>query len=300
MLSWLIIFGAFLLGLPAQRSRRAGRGRDLLWIVNYWGVLPALVFSTFLAYSFDRTLLVAIVAVIASSWALLGLSYVYSRIVSDERDEVGALTLGAAFGNTGFIGYPLAQLVFGHTGLNLAVVYDQLAFGIPMTSVSPVLARLHGRRPRPETLPARLRTIVLNPPLWALIAALSLRAGGVQIGAVHDLETVCARLIGPLGFLMLGMSLPLEAIEHAGGELARALGAIVIRLGVAPLMLLGIGAAIGAHIPSTFYLVAASPTAFHVLVLARLYDMRPALLRLLIVGSTAPVLIGAAIASRFV
>ncbi|MGZ4383489.1 MAG: AEC family transporter [Gaiellaceae bacterium] len=300
MLSWLIILAAFLLGLLAQRSSLAGRGRDLLWIVNFWGVLPALVFSTFLTYSFDRTLLIAVVAVVGSSWTLLLLSYLYARVVSKERDEVGALTLGAAFGNTGFVGYPLAQLVFGHTGLNLAVVYDQLAFGVPMTSVTPILARLHGRRPGVETLLARLRLILLNPPLWALIAALSLRAGGVQIGAVHDLETICAKLIGPLGFLMLGLSLPLEAIEHAGDEVARAAGAIAIRQGAAPLLLLGLALTIGAHVPATFYLVAASPTAFHVLVLARLYDMRPALLRLLIVASTVPVVLGAAIASRFV
>ncbi len=300
MISWLIIFAAFLLGRLAQRSRSAGRARDLLWVVNFWGVLPALVFSTFLTYHFDHALLVAIVAVVVSSWAVLGLSYLYSRVVSERRDEVGALTLGAAFGNTGFIGYPLAQLVFGHTGLSLAVVYDQLAFGIPMTSVSPVLARLHGLRPGVETLRARLRLIVLNPPLWALIAALALRWGGVQIAAVDTLESVCAKLVGPLGFLMLGLSLPLEAIEHAAGELARAFGAILLRLGAAPLMLLGVGAAIGAHIPSTFYLVAATPTAFHVLVLARLYDMRPALMRLLIVASTVPMVLGVAIASRLV
>jgi predicted permease len=300
MLSWLVIFAAFLLGLLAQRSRGAGRSRNLLWIANFWGVLPALVFSTFLTYSFDHALLVAVVAVVVSSWGLLALSYLYARIVSESRDEVGALTMGAAFGNTGFIGYPLAQLVFGHTGLNLAVVYDQLAFGIPMTSVSPVLARLHGRRPGVETLRARLRLVVLNPPLWALLVALSLRWAGVEVSGVHDLETVCAKLIGPLGFLMLGLSLPLEAIEHAYGELARAFGAIAIRLGGSPLLLLGVGTALGAHIPSAFYLVAATPTAFHLLVLARLYDMRPALLRLLIVASTLPMVIGWAIASRFV
>jgi predicted permease len=46
------------------------------------------------------------------------------------------------------------------------------------------------------------------------------------------------------------------------------------------------GAAFGADIPTAFYLCAAMPCAFHPMILARVFDVRPQLMRLLVVGST--------------
>jgi predicted permease len=70
---------------------------------------------------------------------------------------------------------------------------------------------------------------------------------------------------------------------------------LAIKLGVSPLVLFLCGRALGAHIPATFYLMAAMPAAFHLLVLARVYDLRPALMRLIVVGSTVPSVIAVAI-----
>ena len=61
-----------------------------------------------------------------------------------------------------------------------------------------------------------------------------------------------------------------------------------IRFAVAPLALYGLGWAIGAEIPSAFLLGAAMPSAFHLLILARVFDLRPHLMRLLVLGSTVP------------
>jgi predicted permease len=67
---------------------------------------------------------------------------------------------------------------------------------------------------------------------------------------------------------------------------------LVIRFGLSPLVLLVCGRIAGAHIPPVFYLMAAMPVAFHLLVLARVYDLRPALVRLLVVSSTVPAVVG--------
>jgi predicted permease len=61
------------------------------------------------------------------------------------------------------------------------------------------------------------------------------------------------------------------------------------------LLLFACGRALGADIPGTFYLMAAMPAAFHLLVLARVYDVRPALVRLLVVGSTVPAVVAVAL-----
>ncbi len=288
---------ALVVGLFLQRLRSEERVRDWIWNVSFWLVIPVLVFATFLTVSLTSRLGLAIAAVIASTYLLFGLSHLYARLVTKERDERGALTLAGTVGNTGFIGYPLAQLAFGHSGLTQAVVYDQLSFGVPMSSISVVVGRLFGKRSVDTSGRSRLAVVLLNPPLWALIAALSLRAAGVHIPRIGTVENAAAALIGPLGFLMLGVSLPLEQVEHDLIEVARAIGAMALKIGAGPLILFAIGTALGAHIPSTFYLLAAMPPAFHLLTIARVYDMRPALMRLMVVAATIPVVVAVVIGS---
>lgn len=289
MLKLALLLVALLIGLLLQRLRSQERLRDLIWIFSFWLVIPVLVFATFLSFPLDRKLGLAVAVAIASTWTLLALSFFYARLVTNERDEQGALMLAGAVGNTGFIGYPLAQLVFGQHGLSLAVVYDQLAFGVPMSSVSVVVGRLFGRRSVDTGARSRLAAVLLNPPLWALAVALVLRALGVHIPHIHSVENGAAAVVGPMGFLMLGISLPLEQVEHDLLEVARATGAMALKVGAGPLILFLLGRAIGAHIPSTFYLLAAMPPAFHLLTIARVFDMRPALMRLMVVAATIPV-----------
>jgi predicted permease len=166
-----------------------------------------------------------------------------------------------------------------------------------MSSISVVVGRLFGTRSVDTSGRSRLAVVLLNPPLWALIAALSLRAAGVHIPRIGTVENAAAALIGPLGFLMLGVSLPLEQVEHDLIEVARAIGAMALKIGAGPLILFAIGTALGAHIPSTFYLLAAMPPAFHLLTIARVYDMRPALMRLMVVAATIPVVVAVVIGS---
>jgi len=297
MLKLALLLVALVAGLLLQRLRSQERLRDLIWIFSFWVVIPVLVFATFLSFPLDRKVGVAVAAVIASTWTLVLLSHLYARLVTPERDEQGALTLAGAVGNTGFIGYPLAQLVFGHQGLSQAVVYDQLSFGVPMSSLSVVVARLFGRRKVDAEGRSRLAAVLLNPPLWALAAALLLRGIGVHIPHIHSVENAAAAVVGPMGFLMLGISLPLEQVEYELLEVARATGAIALKIGAGPLILFVLGRAIGAHIPPTFYLLAAMPPAFHLLTIARVYDMRPALMRLMVVAGTIPVIVAVVVGS---
>ena len=80
------------------------------------------VFYAFSTVGVDRDLGLALGAAVAASWLVLGLSYGYAIAVTDERAERGALTLAAAFPNTGFVGFPLAQIALGNPGLALMVV----------------------------------------------------------------------------------------------------------------------------------------------------------------------------------
>ena len=295
MLLQLALFAAsFAVGLVLQLRGAEDRLRELAWIAMFWTVTPLIVLVAFLRLSLDGRLLRALAAAVLAGWLVVGLSYAYAYAVARESDERGALVLGSAFGNTAYIGYPLAHLAYGPAGFTLAVLYDRLVLIFPMTSVSTVIARLHGRRSVDVAGDRRLRAILLNPPAWALVVAVALRLAGVH-PRLNTANDVLAYAISALGFLLLGLALPLERIEHEATEVARAAGALAIKFGVSPLVLYLCGRALGAHIPGVFYLMAAMPAAFLLLVLARVYDLRPALMRLIVVGSTVPGVIGVSI-----
>ena len=127
----LLLLLFLLLGAAVQLAGAPPRLRDVVWIAFFWTFSPVLVFVTFLTVDLDEGLGRALAAAILASW-LVGLAgYGYARLVTSERDERGALTLAAGFGNTGFVGFPLAQLAFGADGLRLAVLYDRLSWLLP-------------------------------------------------------------------------------------------------------------------------------------------------------------------------
>ncbi|MGI8606506.1 MAG: AEC family transporter, partial [Gaiellaceae bacterium] len=111
------------------------------------------------------------------------------------------------------------------------------------------------------------------------------RRGGRRRGAARALG---GAVVGPARFFLLGLALPLERPAHEPAELRRAAGVLAIRFAVAPLTLYGLGRAFGAEIPSAFLIGAAMPSAFHLLILARVFELRPHLMRLLVLGSTVP------------
>jgi predicted permease len=290
----LVLFFSFLaVGLAWQLAGAGDNVRRWAWLASFWVLTPAVVFVTFSRLQLHRELLLALAAAVLAGWAVIALSGLYAFAVAREQDERGALLLGSSFGNTAFLGYPLAQLAFGHPAFALAVLYDRVGLLFPPTSISTVIARFFGRRVDVGS-DSRLRAILLNPPAWALVLALALRAAGIHVptGGLND---TLARIFGPFGFLLLGLALPLHRIEHRRDEVGRATGAMAIRCGLSPLMLFASGRLLGAEIPNAFYLCAAMPTGFHLLVLARVYDLRPDLMRLIVVGSTVPAVIAVSV-----
>ena len=282
----LLVFLA--VGYAVQLAGAPARLRDVVWVLFFWTFSPVLVFVAFLTVDLDEGLGRALGAAILASWLVALCGYGYARLVAGERDERGALTLAAGFGNTGFVGFPLAQLAYGADGLALAVLYDRLSWLVPASSVSTAIARVHGRREVEVSRQHRLRAVLANPPLHAFWLALLLRAAGVEIPATDAAQDVVGAVIGPYGFFLLGLSLTFARVPRPPEELRRAAGAVAIRFAGGPLALLATGALLGADVPGVFYLLAGMPSAFHLLVLARVYEVRPALMNRIVVGTTIP------------
>ncbi|MGH2997161.1 MAG: AEC family transporter, partial [Gaiellaceae bacterium] len=237
ILAVALLTAFFAFGLAVQRHAPSAVLRERLWAAYFWTITPALVFTAFSTIEFDRELGLALAAAILASWLVILAGFSYAAAVTSARDERGAIALGAGFPNTGFVGYPLAQLALGSDGLVLMVLYDRLAWLVPSTAISTTIARLHGLREPPRTTTGRLRAVLVNPPLLAAVVAIGLRLAGIDAGALAEpLGRVAAEIVGPAGFFLLGLVLPLEPPAHDVPELRKAAGVLAIRFAVAPLV----------------------------------------------------------------
>ncbi len=288
------------LGLAAGISlqRRAPNPQRLsyvLFLATFWVTSPLVVFFAYTTLTLDTRLLAAMALVVASSWLVLGLGAGAARLAGRDPAERGAMILAAALGNTGFVGYPLAVLAFGPPGLALAVVYSEFQFLIPVIAVSVGVARRFAGpgacAPGASGLRTMLRGWLINPPVVAGVLAVGLRLAGADLrAAVEPLGPAAALAIGLFGFVQVGLAAPLERLAHTVADLGRALLILSVRSVAAPLVLLGLGRLAGIDIPGVFLLLAATPVAFHTIVLARVYALDGALLRLLVAVSTPTVI----------
>jgi predicted permease len=290
----LALAACAVLGVVLQRHRQGDRLRTVAWWTSFAGLAPFLVVAAFLTIDLHRGLVLAIVAAIAASWIVLGLAYPLAHRLGRSRDERGCLALAASFGNTGYLGVPLTLLAFGPAAVPFAVLYDRLGWGFPPTAISTVIARTHGAAG--DAGGGRwLRAVVLNPPAAALVLAVVLRAWLGESPGIEPYRDVAAYAVGPLGFLLLGLSVSLERVRLTRHETLAGTAAIAIKVIAGPLVLLAFDRMLGADVPDAFYLSAAVPGAFHLLVLARVYDLRPVLMRAMVVVSSLVAAVAVAI-----
>lgn len=302
VIGWTV---CLVLGLYLQRRLRdAGRLSHILFAVMFWVTEPVLVFFAYTTVRFDARLLAVGAIVVTSSWLVLGLGVACGAISSRDNRERGAVALGSAVGNTSYVGYPLAITVFGPAGLALAVVYSEFQFLIPALAVQRGVARHYagpGSRAQSEPgLWSLLYSWLLNPLVASGIAALAFHYSGIDLRhVVAPLGPPAGLATGMFGFFQLGLATPLERLAHRLAYLAPAAATLTLRCAVAPLLLLGLARATGVHMPGVCLLLAATPVAFNPIILARVYDLDSAMLRMVVVVST-PVWIIAVLIGHYV
>ena len=285
-------------GIALQRRLRdPRRASHILFLIVIWIAAPLVVIYAYTTVVIQVQLLAAFAAAIAASWLTLLIGMVWGRLAGRQRRECAIMAFATGMGNTGSVGFPLATIVFGGPGLALAVIYAEFQFLIPVDAVVLGLGRHYaGPRSRGAAAPGLRRLIrswLLNPPVVAGAAAVALRLLGVDISdLVAPFGPAMGVAIGLLGFVQLGLATPLTPLAHDRAELWRALVTLVLRCGLAPLILFAMGWLAGVHIPGVFLLLAAMPVAFNTMVVAAVFDLDAELARLLIAVSTPLVIAG--------
>jgi predicted permease len=293
----LLLALSFVAGLMLQRHPARERLLAALWFVSFYVLGPVTALYAFSVLPLERKTVLLAALVTGTLWCTLCVAYLYGFVAGRNLRERATLALPIAFWNTGYVGYVIARMFWGQHGFALMVFFDQVGYVVPAVVISTAIANSHGTadgRPVGRTVARRL---LLNPPVAGVAAGLALRLAGYPLPHVDELGRVLGSSVGPFGFLLLGLALPLSGVALARGELHRGLAALAVRYSAAPLLLLLWGRLLGVAVPPVFYLAALTPAASHLLVLARVFSLRPALMRLLVIGSTALTLGGVACAS---
>ena len=196
--------------------------------------LPALIFTTVQRAELEWSL--ATLPALAWFIVFVGLAIAWglTRALKLSGPQAGAFMLAAVFGNTAYMGYPVAVALLGDAGLVRAVFYDIFGNTAAVITVGTLIAtRLgeHGAEVNP------VREVVTFPPFIALAAALALHSVTVPI-VVGDWLEALGTLVVPMIMVSVGLSLRPAALRD---HLPKVAAISVVKLVVLPLVALTVG-----------------------------------------------------------
>lgn len=221
--------------LRATGIVHSGDARPLNAVIIYAG-LPAFIFRAV----HGAVLAPQLAGVVAVAWAVCGamllLGWAGARALRLPREVAGGFILATAWANTGFIGYPVTEAVFGKSALPAVVFSDVFGTVFSILVFGVLIAQHYGAaEDAPKVNP--LKEIVTFPAVLALFAALALRSVEILAPLSHGIDLL-ANMVAPLIMLSVGIALR----PHSVAKYATALALLaVLRLVVAPALALAFG-----------------------------------------------------------
>ncbi|WP_226004969.1 AEC family transporter [Natrinema salinisoli] len=227
---------------------------------------PALVFHSLAVTELEAaTLLRVTIGIVAFTGIMWAIAELAGRAVGEEEPALSALVLVAIFCNSGNLGIPVSDFAFGEVGRQTAVLFLSVqsvlmyTVGVYVASRSSGSAGLEG-----------VRRVFYIPLVYAVIAALLARAVDIvppaDTAAMETLQLVGDASI-PLMLLILGIQL---ARADTASAVSRAWPATALKMGVAPLVGLGVALLVGFEnqtVARVFVLETAMPAAVTPLIL---------------------------------
>lgn len=137
------------------------------------------------------------------TWLLFGL---LGKRLGWKRNTIGCLIICGGLSNTGFVGYPIIEALYGTEGLKLAVLVDQPGSFIVVSSLAIIVASVYGE----EKMRKRdiSKKIVLFPPFLFFLIAASLNLAHIEVtGVAQKILESFAVTLTPIALIAVGMQL---------------------------------------------------------------------------------------------
>ncbi|GAB3006922.1 AEC family transporter [uncultured Cyclobacterium sp.] len=213
MANILIVITSILIGLILQKVRNFPvEAPKALNAYLIYVVLPAvsLLHISKLNLGLELLLPVSVGWIIFTiTWILFG--YLGKRFGWDNK-TIGCLIICGGLSNTGFIGYPVIEAIYGAEGLKIAVLIDQTGSFLVVSSLAIIVASLYGS----EKMRKRdiSKQMLLFPPFLFFILALLLNIFQIEIRGVVEkvLESFSATLT-PIALIAVGLQIKIKVSD---------------------------------------------------------------------------------------
>ena len=236
------VFALIACGFAAGKLKWLGpQSTEALNRFVFMFALPALLIrsiarapvSDILNGNFLAAFIIGMIAV----WVLSGL---LSRLLYRESLEDGAIrAVNATYGNTGYLGIPLAATVFGQAAIvpaSMTVAVNAILI-IPMAAILIEVSRNRGRGSA-QIVAGTLRTLAVNPMVLSVLTGLLLAVSGVEFPeAVDNFLNILGDAAGPCALVAIGLFVSTIPV---GGLIGRLTVLSILKLVVFPAIVWGL------------------------------------------------------------
>ncbi|MFO0706376.1 MAG: AEC family transporter [Nitrospira sp.] len=203
----LFVVGASLRLFGVLRKQHAERLGTFVFSVT----LPATIVVSLDRVAFSPTAWKIPLSACLITIPLVLIAWTVSRALRLDRPTQGGLLLAVGCINSIYFAYPVALATFGEAGLAQAILFDLGQTTLTLTVLYP-MALWHGTQGSSHR--TALRRLLTSPPLWVLIAILTVKAAGLHVPEwLRTVLTPVHLLTIPLASLVLGLSISVHAVR---------------------------------------------------------------------------------------
>ncbi|WP_339923067.1 AEC family transporter [uncultured Cyclobacterium sp.] len=210
MANILIVIASILIGIILQKVKNFPvEAPKVLNAYLIYVVLPAVSLLHISRLDLGPALLLPISVgwiIFTITWLVFG--YLGKRFGWNKK-TIGCLIICGGLSNTGFIGYPVIEAIYGAEGLKIAVLIDQTGSFLVVSSLAIIVASLYGS----EKMRKRdiSKQMLFFPPFIFFIIALMLNIFKVEISGVAEkvLQSFAGTLT-PIALIAVGLQIKIR------------------------------------------------------------------------------------------
>ncbi|WP_241607645.1 AEC family transporter [Rosenbergiella australiborealis] len=225
-----------LLGIAARRYLTFPE--QLVPSINWWLItiaLPCLIITLIPHTVITKESLVPIAGMWCVFIGALGVVLILGKIFSWSKEVIGVVALVGGIGNTSFMGYPIVESYYGASGLQIAVIADQVGSFIILSTAGVITMTLcAGQRPTAKMI---IKRVFSFPPFIALCVSIVIKPFN---GLPEFLETPLAQIgatLSPLALFCVGLQISLRPPR---GVIVPLFSGVIWKLAFAPLIVWGV------------------------------------------------------------
>ncbi len=241
----LIVIGYLSKAVDILRSEDA----SILNKMIVYFFLPAFIFRA--VKGADLSISIFNLALLAFIVTLLSLfiAYLVGKAINFEKGIFGVFLLAATVGNTGYLGFPLTQQLFGSENVVKAVFYDIFGTVLFIFTIGLYISETYGES---EIKRSKLKEIISFPPLIAIVIGLLFQ----NIRFPELIRVMISFLAAPtIPLIMFSIGLSLK-VSIKTKYIRPLIGVIIIKMIAAPAIAIFLGR-----------MFISDPTGFRILVL---------------------------------